>query len=281
LKRALKGPVLDSIQGIRRRLYRPPPELAGLEAEHKRVAATLPADTFEFRPGLRARVDDRARVGFEWFCFRSLDMVREYDLFQSVARDKRNFLDVGACHGVFSLAFTMNRPGCRSVAVDPSPMAFEVLSRNVALNPELDIRTVNVAAGDAPGEIVMRKEWHHLEAIPAASAGPEDLRVPVMTVDAILAREAYEPDLIKFDVEGYEWQAVKGARGYLGRNPVDLFIEIHPDRIAELGYTVKDLTDELERLGYHFYTADTQRRRTPAAEVIDRLHVNWVFCSAK
>jgi hypothetical protein len=46
MKRALRGPVLDSIQAIRRRWYKPPAELAEHEAEYRRRTAGLPAGTF-------------------------------------------------------------------------------------------------------------------------------------------------------------------------------------------------------------------------------------------
>jgi hypothetical protein len=128
----------------------------------------------------------------------------------------------------------------------------------------------------------MRKVWHHLEAVPATAAGPDDLRVPVMTIDAILERERYEPDLIKLDVEGYELQAVRGASGFLRRNPVDLFIEIHPDRIAETELSADGFARRRCKTSATAFSRRTRGTGAPlrASEVADRLHTNWLFCSA-
>ena len=76
-------------------------------------------------------------------------------------------------------------------------MAWEVLSENIRRNPELNIKARQVAVGDSPGKIVMRKNWHHLEAIPPETATAEDVTVPVMTVDDLLAETGFTPDLIK------------------------------------------------------------------------------------
>ncbi len=119
------------------------------------------------RPGLRLLVDVRSREPFEWFCWRSVEMTRELDAFVREMRTRRRFLDVGACHGIFSLAFAQGRPAARAVAVEPSGIAYSILAENVRLGGLDHVVPRQVACGANGGTLRMRQAWHHLEALAA------------------------------------------------------------------------------------------------------------------
>jgi FkbM family methyltransferase len=216
----------------------------------QRLNRTAAADEIVLRPGLRLAVDPQAREPFEWFCFRSPEMVAELDAFLARAADRHRFLDVGACHGLFSLAFTQGRPGAEAVAVEPSPLAWTVLESNLRRNAGARVTPLQAAVGAAPGRLTMRYSWHHLEASPEAAGDPAAVEIPLSTVDLLCAELGFRPDVMKVDVEGYELAVLRGARGILeGSRPL-LFLEIHPARIVELGGSLQELTDLLSELGY-------------------------------
>jgi FkbM family methyltransferase len=216
----------------------------------RRLNRGAAADEMVLRPGLRLAVDPQAREPFEWFCFRSPEMVAELDAFLARAADRRRFLDVGACHGLFSLAFTQGRPGAEAVAVEPSPLAWEVLESNLRRNAGARVTPLQTAVGAAPGRLTMRYSWHHLEASPAAASDPEAVEIPLRTLDLLCAELGFQPDLVKIDVEGYELAVLRGARGVLEASRPLVFLEIHPARIVELGGSVRELSDLLAELGY-------------------------------
>lgn len=206
------------------------------------------------RPALRLAVDPRAREGFEWFCFRSPEMVDELDAFLALSRDRCRLLDVGACHGLFSLAFTQGRPTAEAVAVEPSPLAWEVLESNLRRNVEARVVPVQTAVGAASGTLTMRYSWHHLEASPEASADPGAVEIPLRTLDQLCGELEFHPDTVKIDVEGYEIPALLGARGILTASRPLLFLEVHPERILQLGGSLAELDSLLSGLGYRCYT---------------------------
>jgi FkbM family methyltransferase len=216
----------------------------------RRLNRGAAADEMVLRPGLRLAVDPQAREPFEWFCFRSPEMVDELDAFLARAADRRRFLDVGACHGLFSLAFTQGRPGAEAVAVEPSPLAWEVLESNLRRNAGARVTPLQAAVGAAPGRLTMRYSWHHLEASPDGAGEPGTVEIPLRTVDLLCAELGFRPDLMKIDVEGYELAALRGARGILKESRPLVFLEVHPARIAELGGSLRELTDLLAELGY-------------------------------
>jgi FkbM family methyltransferase len=208
------------------------------------------------RPGLRLAVDRQAREPFEWFCFRAPEMVAELDSFLARSADRCRFLDVGACYGLFSLAFTQGRPDARAVAVEPSPLAWEVLDSNLRKNSEAHVTPVQAAVGAAPGTLTMRYSWHHLEAVPEAVGDPTAIEIPLRTLDGLCADLGFRPDVVKIDVEGYELAALRGARGILEANRPLVFLEIHPARIVELGGSIRELSDILSAFGYGIFDLD-------------------------
>jgi FkbM family methyltransferase len=214
----------------------------------RRLNRGAAADEMVLRPGLRLAVDPQAREPFEWFCFRSPEMVAELDAFLARAADRRRFLDVGACHGLFSLAFAQGRPDAEAVAVEPSPLAWEVLESNLRRNAGARVTPLQTAVGAAPGRLTMRYSWHHLEA--SADGDPDAVEIPLRTVDLLCADLGFQPDLVKIDVEGYELAVLRGARGVLRASRPLVFLEIHPARIVELGGSVRELSDLLTELGY-------------------------------
>jgi len=231
------------------------------------------------RPGLRLAVDARSRQPFEWFCFRSREMVTELDAFRREMAGRRRFLDVGACHGIFSLVFVNVRPEAAALAVEPSAIAFSILTENVRLGRLRNVVARQVACGAAAGELRMRQLWHHLEALPApaaSSAGDDDpvVAVPMQSVDELCADLDFQPDLVKVDVEGYELAVLRGARATLGRYRPPLFLELHPQRLRELGGSVEEVVDLLAGLGYGFRSlggAPLGRRSLAGRESVFRI----------
>ena len=202
------------------------------------------------RPGLTLAVDPRARDGFEHFCFRSLEMARELDAFLAERGSRLRLLDVGALHGLFALAFIHGRPQARALAIDPSPVAIEVLESNLRLNPGCRIEPLPVAVGSRPGVLRMQPCWHHLEAVPEGATSEGAVEVPLTTIDCLCGERGFAPDLVKIDVEGYELEVLKGARETLSRCRPLLFLELHPDRLAALGSSTVEVVELLGRLGY-------------------------------
>jgi FkbM family methyltransferase len=205
------------------------------------------------RPDLRLAIDPRSREPFEWFCFRSPEMARELDEFLARSADRRRFLDVGAFHGLFSLAFTQGRPEAEAVAVEPSPLAWDVLEANVRLNPAARLTPIRAAVGASPGTLTMRYAWHHLEASPDAADSPDALQVPLRTLDDLTAELGFHPDVVKVDVEGYEFAVLQGALRILREDRPVLFLEVHPYRLRELGTSMAKISALLTELGYRVF----------------------------
>lgn len=270
LVRGLPPGPLRLLRAVRSRAQAWDPRRLLRHRRHRRLNRDAAPDAMVLRPGLCLAVGPEARESFEWFCFRSPEMVDELDAFLERGRDRGRFLDVGACHGLFSLAFTQGRPGAEAVAVEPSLLAWEVLEPTLRRNPEARVTPVRAALGAAPGTLVMRYSWHHLEASPEAAGEPDAVEIPVRTLDDLREELGFHPDLVKIDVEGYEIAVLRGASRTLREDRPVLFLEVHPERIVHLGGSMAEIAALLDDLRYAVFDLAGRPARLAAVSIVSR-----------
>jgi FkbM family methyltransferase len=143
-------------------------------------------------------------------------------------------LDVGANIGLSALALAPLLPRGRIVAVEASPGTVAALRRTLALNGlEARVAVEPIALGAAPGEAAFHAAEHsagaHLmDAATLGAAALPTVRVPVETLDALVARHGLARlDLIKIDVEGFETEVLDGAAATLARFRPLVFVEFN------------------------------------------------------
>jgi FkbM family methyltransferase len=188
----------------------------------------------------------------------------EYAAFRAAAAPGGVALDVGANVGAYALLFgTWMRPGGRVYAFEPSPGAYDGLRRHVALNGLADVvRPVRAAVSDAEGRAALAgADQQGTSRLAHPDEGATEM-VETMTIDGFCAREGIVPTLIKIDVEGWELEALRGARETIARggDGLALFVEMHPTVWRERGLSADDVRAELDRQGL---------RAVPLREVAD------------
>ena len=235
------------LEAARRRSYKDNPSTQSAHSRFLQLNEPRKPGLITMREGIQFLTHRESFQSFQWFCWRSPDMVDEYDRFASDCRGKLNFLDVGACHGVYSLTFATVNPGGRVIAVEPSPAARKILEYNISTNCLRNrVEVVSHAAGEDGSKMYAMQNWHHLEA---RKDSRDTVVVETRSIDAICDDHACRPDLIKIDVEGFELHVLQGARRVLSQRPV-VYLEIHPKLTANLGYDHTKCFDLLDQMDY-------------------------------
>jgi Methyltransferase FkbM domain len=116
----------------------------------------------------------------------------------------------------------------------------------------------------------MRYSWHHLEASPEAAGDPDAVEIPVRTLDSLREDLGFHPDLVKIDVEGYEIAVLRGASRTLREDRPVLFLEVHPDRIVQLGGSMAEIAAILDDLRYAVFDLAGRPARLSVVSAVSR-----------
>lgn len=279
MRLSMSEALLSMIRPLWHRLRRASPRRQIATFRFRRANQGLSTGEIGLRPGIHLRACPEAREGYEHFAYRSLEMVEELDVFLREAGNASVLMDIGACHGLFTLSYFAQEAGRRAVAVEPSPRALEVLGRQLELNGSPAVVVVPHALGRAQGTVSMVYEWHHLvTAGDEGHAGEERVEVvEVEALDDLCHRLALAPDLIKIDVEGAELEVLAGGeRTLIEYRPV-LLLETHPKELRRLGSSVDEVIQFLD--DRDFQAVDGRRRVCEPWKVVSGSRVSrscWV-----
>jgi FkbM family methyltransferase len=207
----------------------------------------------ELLPGWSVKCHPASRSHFQSF---EDDPAQRDELraFFSHSSTVTKLLDIGAHHGVFTLAaLHCGGPTARVVAVEPSTRAAEILKINLQLNNRADrVRVENIALGPTDGELKM------LTTGPAgadylvvpASARSDTTCVPQRSLASFLRETEFQPTHVKMDVESCEYEVLESSVELLaGLKPI-LFLELHGNMLRARGKDPARVPEMLRAAGY-------------------------------
>ena len=198
----------------------------------------------------------------------------------------RKILDIGMNIGMNTWEYATFAQEVHSF--EPVPATYQVALDNIALNinhqdpslgwwkdaagnwasllPSGKINTYNVALGPVPGSVEMhikKNDGHNRVAndgysLPSGrmvktNTGYQRVQVPQVTLDSYNFTDV---DIIKIDVEGYEFQVLEGAVNTIAQNRPIIQIECVETQPKAFGKTIQDLMDYFTTKNYVITTAD-------------------------
>lgn len=171
----------------------------------------------------------------------------------------RDFIDVGANIGFYTvLAAKLIKTG-RVLALEPVAAAHARLIENLALNAVMDrVIVFNGAAADCRGKMEIQhiegnEEYSSLGSIIHGSVQGRKVHsaaVPVTRLDDLVERYGLRPGFIKIDVEGAEELVLKGARQTLERHRPVVLTELSRSLLGPMGTSVEAVVAWFADLGY-------------------------------
>lgn len=115
-------------------------------------------------------------------------------------------------------------------AIEPIAENVKCLKNNIKLNNYPNIEVFQIAIGEkekmAKMHIASHSNWNSFINHRRGIIGTKDIKVT--SLDNFLKNKRH-PNLIRMDVEGYEYNIIKGMKNTLkSKRPLKLFIELHP-----------------------------------------------------
>jgi FkbM family methyltransferase len=154
---------------------------------------------------------------------------------QGMVREGDCVLGVGANIGYYALmAARLVGPRGKVYAIEPVPRNIKLLEDSIRLNSYDNIETFNMAMGQNDSVAMLylsdHPNWSSFYR-PRKVTGYIDIKI--ISIDSFL-KDKRLPDVIRMDVEGYEYEILIGMSDLLksGR-PLRLLIEFHPDIMGE------------------------------------------------
>jgi FkbM family methyltransferase len=160
-------------------------------------------------------------------------------------------LDCGAWVGDTTIMFA-SFGFDKVVAIEPMLDNYQCLKRNLERNEQYlgdVIEPLNIAVGETVETLSMRKVGDDGVGSCIVEGDSEDsVKVDSVSIDALVSSEYENCDvgLIKFDVEGFELNALKGAEATIRKNKPVLLISVYhlwlqPEQIFDCKRFVKEL----------------------------------------
>jgi FkbM family methyltransferase len=186
------------------------------------------------------------------------------------------FIDVGAHWGVHSLtAATLLRNQISVLAIEAHPENSTRLRTWVERNQlEADVEVIPLAIGDRKGMAQMRVNGssmgHSLRAHDSDLGATTSIEVGMATLDQLMTDRAHlrwRRVILKLDVEGYELEALAGARELLSSGRVAAIVWENGEfyEPAVRGERTKTLVDLLNSFGFEHFC---MRREGPAMRLV-------------
>jgi len=211
------------------------------------------------RSGLARRVHGEAPIRI-LPRYRSISETGEPEVFQALkalVKPGHLILDIGANVGVYSLLMArwVGEAG-RVIAFEPAPESAAALKQHLALNRLSDrVEVVESAIADRSGQTEFFAATYNGEnsmnpAFGSRVVSARKVTVPVTTIDDFCAHHQIAPDLIKIDIEGYEFHAVRGALRTLAEHHPNIVMELHPAIWPQIGVDGERELAELCGRGY-------------------------------
>jgi FkbM family methyltransferase len=151
-------------------------------------------------------------------------------LFNEIERGRTPLIvDCGANIGLSSLYFAKNWPSAHVISVEPDQGNFELLRRNVAAHA--NIQAVEAAVVGEDGRVrIMDKDAQEWARRTERASGEALDGITGLSIQSLIAMapppRAYQPFLIKIDIEGAEEDLFSCNREWIEKFPI-LIIELH------------------------------------------------------
>lgn len=182
-----------------------------------------------------------------------------FSFLKSVCREGAVVLDIGAHIGLFSaIAAKVTGDSGKVFAFEPAPNTLPVLYQTIRINQLGNvISPVNHAMGKETGKITFFISDEEADNSNSLISYKQDrklnaVEVEVNTIDSFVAsKKLSRVDFIKIDVEGAEFDTIRGGMEVFKKFQPAFILAIHPEPIEKKGDKLEDIYNFILSLNYN------------------------------
>jgi FkbM family methyltransferase len=166
--------------------------------------------------------------------------------------------DIGAHHCVVALMLArIVGPAGFVLAVEANPRNAHVGEKNKEINKTQQLHVLHAAIAAKADKLIITELFN--SAVDDGTSGLGRIEVPALSIDD-LTRSYGAPDVLFIDVEGFEHEAMKGAKETLKTRP-DCFVEVHTQGGLEAyGGSVDSVISFFPESDYRLFMASEDQR---------------------
>ncbi|MBL0425785.1 FkbM family methyltransferase [Ramlibacter alkalitolerans] len=193
----------------------------------------------------------------------------------TLSADADTFLDIGAYTGLFALAVARENPRIQCDAYEIVPDNYVLMWENTIRNNLVArVHPRLVGLGAAKGTLKVPGSFGSgalASSVALDSVAADGVDIPIAALDELYAGYASKM-VMKIDVEGFEWEVLRGGRQLIAR--------VKPDMVCEVlrrAPNVPEMEAFLRQVGYNiFHISDAGLR--PADRIVPvKLERDWLF----
>lgn len=214
--------------------------------------------TYTVRHGLLTGMKRKGGLGWVPNVFSKQTETAERAFWRRLDLRGKTVYDVGAFQGLLTLFFA--RQAGQVISYEPNTHNHARLMENIFLNGLSNIRVRKTGIGSSPQTLQMvvnplmpggaSVEERTTEQLLRSEANIQTEQIPITTLDLEIAAGMPVPDFIKIDIEGWEIEALKGARHILLTCKPAIFLEMHGETMKEKRRKVAEIVAFLTEIGY-------------------------------
>lgn len=178
--------------------------------------------------------------------------------FLDLIQDGDIVIDVGANIGEYSLIAAQKvKQNGQVISIEPLKETVQTLKNNFQLNNFSNFEIINKVIGNETKKVNLYKQLDGgtMGFVDSSLTGRNFNKageVEMTTIDEILlTRNLENVKVMKIDIEGYEFELLKGAKESLKNKKIkNLIIEVHVNYLKEKGISEKQFYDYLREQGY-------------------------------
>lgn len=241
--------------------------------------------TYTVRHGLLRGMKRKGGLGWVPALLSSGIMTAEQQFWCDLNLSGMTVYDIGAFHGLLTLFFASRAKAV--LCFEPNTENHKRLMENLKLNgiKNVEVRKVGVGSRRETRRMVgsplmpggASVDEKTAEELLRTGAGTVVEEIPIVTLDAEIPQAGLPaPDFIKIDIEGWELEALRGARNTLELHKPALFLEMHGETLREKRRKVAEIVTFLWEINYrhirHIETGTTITRENTSIAMEGHLY---------